>query len=424
MKKVMCLILLGVCLLMSSISQASPVKINYYLWDDPTYKNIVEAFNRSQKEVFVNAIYLPAGDYSNKLTTILAGGSNVDAYMMKTPQDTYTYYKNGFVEPLDKYIKKYKYDTKALGGYLTQATIKKKVVGIPFRGAGYYTYYNKKLFAKAGIPTPDVYVQKGEWTWKKFYEVAKKLSSGDGKIYGAYFHTWTQCSLMPFMQTFSPVIDNKGKIIVHDKKFLASLRLRKKMEQEKIMPRLVDLLASRLHYSKAFYDGNVAMMPMGEWFPGMMLKGKNENLLRNYDWNDWGLTRLPCDEKKYVNIGVSLWNHIYPRSNNKDAAFKFIAWIGSAETAPVIAENGFMPAVITNKVRESLTSSIPDAESIKYYLDPSPRAVAWYTSPYGTQVETLLGNYVSKYMNTNNVKEKEFMTAFRNELKKIAKSNP
>jgi multiple sugar transport system substrate-binding protein len=310
-----------------------------------------------------------------------------------------------------------------LEGYITQATINKKVMGIPFRGAGYYLYYNKKIFAQAGVPTPDVYVQKGEWTWEKFYEVAKKLSSGDGKVYGAYFHVWNQSSLMLFLQTFSPVIDSKGKIIINDKKFLDSLRLRKKMEQEKLMPRLVDLLATRLHYSKAFYDGNVAMMPMGEWFPGMMLKGKNENLLRNYSWNDWGLTRLPCNEKNYVNIGTALWNSIYPRSNNKDAAFKFIAWMGGAEAASVIAENGFMPALITGKVRDALTASIPDAESIKYYLDTAPRAPGWLTSPYGSQVETLLGTYISKYMNSN-VNEKEFMAAFHNDLKKIVRSNP
>jgi multiple sugar transport system substrate-binding protein len=422
MKKMLCLSLILVCWLTSTVIQAGPVQVNYYLWDDPTYKNIINTYNKSQKEIFVNATYLPSGEYQNKLTTILAGGRNLDAYMMKSPQDAYPYYKNGFIEPLDKYVKKYKFNTKTLGDYLNQVTIDKKILGIPFRGAGYYLYYNKKLFAQAGVPTPDVYVQKGEWTWEKFYEVAKKLSSGDGKVYGAHLHSWTQCCLFPFMQTCTPVINSNGKIIVDDKKFLYSLRLRKKMEQEKLTPRQVDLLASRLHYSKAFYDGNVAMMPMGEWFPGMMLKGKNENLLHNYTWDDWGLTRLPCDEKQYINIGVCLWNHVYSRSHNKDAAFKFIAWMGDAETAPVIAENGFMPAIITGKVREALTASIPDTESIKYYLEPAPRAAVWYTSPYGSQVETLLSTYISKYMN-NDVNEKEFMTAFRNDLKKIARSN-
>ncbi len=54
--------------------EKGPETIIYYLWDDPTYKMIVDAFNTSQEEIFVDAKYLPAADYEAKLATLLAGG--------------------------------------------------------------------------------------------------------------------------------------------------------------------------------------------------------------------------------------------------------------------------------------------------------------------------------------------------------------
>ena len=63
---------------------------------------------------------------------------------------------------------------------------------MPFRGEAYFTYYNKKVFEKAGVPTPETYVEKGEWTWDKFIEVAKELSTGDGDVITSYSIHYTK----------------------------------------------------------------------------------------------------------------------------------------------------------------------------------------------------------------------------------------
>ncbi|MGQ9779449.1 MAG: hypothetical protein ACUVRM_06175, partial [Bacillota bacterium] len=99
---------------MTGVSTKSPTVITFYLWDDPTYTKIVEAFNSSQKEIFVKATILPAAAYETKLLTLLAGGMSMDCYMQKRQADMFPQFANGFIEPLDKYYYCVKYGHESL----------------------------------------------------------------------------------------------------------------------------------------------------------------------------------------------------------------------------------------------------------------------------------------------------------------------
>lgn len=182
MKRLSVLLLLtalvvSLLLAISGVQAKGPIEINFYSWDDPANKPIIDAYNASQKEIFVKATYLPSAEYETKISTLLAGGADIDCFMQKRQSDMFQEIVNGIIEPLDKYATKYKYNLEDIKAYSKQVTYGGKLVAIPFRGAGYYTYYNKKLFAAAGEATPTEYVVKGQWNWDKFQEVAKKLSS-------------------------------------------------------------------------------------------------------------------------------------------------------------------------------------------------------------------------------------------------------
>ena len=216
-----------------SLGFAAPTEINFFMWEDPTYQAIVDAFNSSQKEVYVKTTLVPTSVYETKIMTLLAGGADIDCYMQKRQVDMFMQYKNGFIEPLNKYLKNSDYDLKSIEPYKAQVTIKGKLVAIPFRGAGYYTYYNKKLFEKAGIPTPNHYVKEGTWNWTKFAEVTKKLSSGDGKQYGALLFTWPQFSLFPVIQENTYFISADGKVKFDEKAMARSIKMRRDLEKSK-----------------------------------------------------------------------------------------------------------------------------------------------------------------------------------------------
>lgn len=422
-RSVILMLLLGLIVtLVPSVFGAGPIELNYYSWDDPANKPIVDYYNASQKEIFVKATYLPTAEYEAKIITLLAGGANIDCFMQKRQADMFAEVANGIVEPLDSYAAKAKYDLEAIRPYLSQVMVNKKLYAIPFRGAGYYTYYNKKLFAAANEPTPTEYVVKGQWTWDKFAEVAKKLSSGDGKQYGAFIHSWPQITLFPAIQEGVDFITPDGHVDINAKAVLYSMRMRKSLEKSKAIMSLSEQMATRMHYSTAFYNGNVAMVVMGEWFPGYLIKGRDSNLLKDFTFNDWALTRVPANNaQKYITMGVCTFNHISARSKKKDAAFKFISWMGSAVAGPTIAKAGFLPAVIDSKTMDVLAGSVPDKESLKYWTEKVPVFPQWFHK-YGSKLETqALNPLLSQYLTTD-MNDGDFIAELENQCKDIIKS--
>lgn len=379
------------------VESDGPVTITYYLWDDPTYAQIVDTFNASQDRIYVEAEYLQASDYEAKLTTLLAGGAEMDAYMQKRQFDMFSHFANGYIEPLDDLIAEHDYDTDAISAYRSALQIDGQWVAIPFRGGSYLTYYNRRIFEAAGEPTPDYYVERGEWTWDKFEEVANRLATGDGEIYGGLIYTWGNQTFLPAIQAGAQFITDDGEVVVDDS-IVEALERRLRLEQSGAIPELVELKATRTHYSQAFYQGNLAMMIIGEWFPGMMLKARDDGLLQGFTWNDWGVTRLPSQTPRdFATVGNPTFNHVHPDSDNKDAAFEFIAWMGSAEGANVVAEAGFLPPVVNDEVTAILAGAIPDEQSLEYFVEDAPRMPIFYNR-YGTRIDLFTGQLVERYM--------------------------
>ena len=399
-----------------SAAAKGPQTITFVMWQDPTYPNVIQAYNEAQSKVKVDVQTVTSADYETKLTTMLAGGVYMDAYMEKRQTDMFAQYANGFIEPLDSYIKKYNYDTSGLDSYRSAVTIDGKIVAIPFRGARYYTYYNKKMFADAGVDTPDKYVQRNEFAWRKFMDVAEKMSSGDGQKWGAFFYIWGQLNYFPAIQDNVQFITNAGKIDVNNT-VVQSIKMRKELEQKKAIMRYVDILATKLHYSQAFYNGNVAMLPIGEWFPGMMLDGQNKGSLKGFAWNDWGVTRLPDDQPSYASVGAPTFSNVFSGSKYKDAAFDFIGWMGGPQGAVVVAKNGFLPAMVTPDVVTALKSALPDEESLNYFTEKTTVIPPYYTR-YGSRVEQAILDTLQKYL-LSDMTDDQVMTELKGKLQDI-----
>lgn len=390
--------LLSIAALVSTFSMGAYAKetIIYYLWDDPTYKNIVETYNSSQDEVFVDAKVIPAGDYPSKIMTLLAGGAEMDAYMNKNSVDIFPMVENGYAAPLDELAEAAGFDMSPLEGYKKAIVIDEELYAMPFRGEAYFTYFNKKIFEKAGVPTPDTYVEKGEWTWDKFAEVSKELASGDGEIYGGILYTWGSQQVFPGDQRGLEYVTDDGEVDIDDS-LAYSFELRKSLEEAKAIIPLAEMKATKTHYSKAFWAGNAGMLTIGAWFPGMMWSAKEEGSLQGFTWDDWGLTRMPCNEDEYVTIGSPTANIINADSEKKEAAFKFISWMAGPEGSKVVAQNGFMPAMFTPEVHEVFSTLLPDESSLTYYTEPKKNVFPRFNR-YGSKVETEIGNMMEEYL--------------------------
>ncbi|MER3467500.1 MAG: ABC transporter substrate-binding protein, partial [Thermoflexus sp.] len=112
------------------------------------------------------------GDYWAKIKTLVASGEEPDIYYMDIFQFPF-FVAKGVLVPLDDYM--------ARSGVKREDFIKTlidaftgpdgKVYGIPKDFNTLALFYNKDLFAKAGIPEPNE-----NWTWDDLQEAARRLS--------------------------------------------------------------------------------------------------------------------------------------------------------------------------------------------------------------------------------------------------------
>jgi multiple sugar transport system substrate-binding protein len=395
-----------------------PVTITYYTWDDGAHKALIDGFNATHTDIQVNGQILASADYETKLTTLLSGRADIDCFMEKRQSDMFSQNSNGYLEPLNSYIKATGSDNPAVEGFKSSVTVDGDIVEIPWRGGAYFTYYNKAVFRKAGIPTPDTFVEKGEWTWAKFEEVSKAIHAADADLLGSTIYFWGSNGFFEAGQAGDAIVTADGKID-NIENVVKQLEMRKRLEADGAMWNLIDMKVTKTHYSKQFYDGKVGMMIIGEWFPGQMVKG-NEDKLIAFDYQDWGITRMPNDQEIYTTVGLSTGNCVTSYSKKKQAAFDFINWMSGPEGAAIAASYGVLPAAASDAAKAIIAKSLPEGNSADYFLEARNNNTANF-SPYATRVETEFSKLQEDYL-LGNLTSDQFRKAFTASLNDIIKT--
>jgi ABC-type glycerol-3-phosphate transport system substrate-binding protein len=160
---------------------------------------------------------------------------------------------------------------------------------------------------------------------------------------------------------------------------------------------LVDIKVTAIHYSKQFYDGQAAMLIIGEWFPGQILDGRNQGVLQGWGWNDWGITRIPSDSDPYVTMGAPTFSHVTSYAKNKEAALRFIAWMGGPEGSKMAGQSGVLPAMVDDGVKEVLKQSVPDTDSLTCFVEDKISFPMGYNK-YGSRIENLINTLQEEYL--------------------------
>jgi ABC-type glycerol-3-phosphate transport system substrate-binding protein len=162
------------------------------------------------------------------------------------------------------------------------------------------------------------------------------------------------------------------------------------------------------------------MLLIGEWFPGQMATGRKDGLLKDFTFEDYGITRLPCDTAEYRTVGLSTGNCITAYSDKKDAAWEFINWMSGPEGAKVAASYGILPAAPSEKAIEIISSNLPKGSSAKYYLEPKVSQTSSF-SQYGSRVETEFSKLQEDYL-LGNLNSAEFKAKLQNTFEEIVKT--
>ncbi|HEX3045577.1 MAG TPA: extracellular solute-binding protein, partial [Bacillota bacterium] len=291
------------------------------------------------------------------------------------------YLSSNYLEPLDKYLKKDKIDMKPYGLAVNAVKSKGKLMAFPYRSDIYILYYNKDIFDKAGVPYPT-----NDMTWDQFQATAKKLTSGQGndKVWGAFFHNWrSQIQCPPLLTTSKSLVDGKYSFL----KPMYQMVLKMQNEDKSIMS-YAELKTQQAHYRALFENGKVGMEWMGTWLIGSLIADKK---LGKHNVN-WGIAKAP--HFKGLKPGSTITGlttlAMNPKSTKKDAAWKFISYMGGAKGAKIFAKYGTLPALRTPEVLSVYTSADGFPANGSVALESDKTTVEIPPSPFTAAIDKIL----------------------------------
>lgn len=351
-------------------------------WDTTTggYLAAQEAeFEKAYPEIDLQYVDVASQDYNTKTTTMLAGGDTSDVFDVKELSDLQNWIAQGLVESIEPNVAADSYDLKPfLGLDNSYRSPEGELYALPYRSDFWVLFYNKNLFdaAKVDYPTNDM-------TWDAYADLARKMTSGTGidKVYGTHYHTWLSA-----VANWA-VCDGKYTLADGDYEPLRYFyNLTQTLEDEGVCQEYGELKAGNLHYSGAFYQGNIAMMPMGYWFCATLIA---EQAKGTFDF-DWSFVSVPHMEGVPAgsSFGSGTGACINKNALNKQDAWTFISWRAGLEGAKATASTGTRPAYVSEEIANVMASAdgFPKDDACKAALVPTQMSLEW---PLGDNVSAI-----------------------------------
>jgi multiple sugar transport system substrate-binding protein len=138
-------------------------------------------------QITIKETILPEdAQYYVKMLTMIAGGTPLDAAYVHPAGGLPQFAAQKVIVPIDDYIKAdpsiniEDFYPGPLTYYLYPQGQTAKRYGIPWYYGPAVITYNKKVFEKYGVQTPDQYEKDGNWTWETLLNVAQQLTKGSG----------------------------------------------------------------------------------------------------------------------------------------------------------------------------------------------------------------------------------------------------
>jgi len=227
--------------------------------DGPFMKKIVDAYNEQSDSYQVKFQIQPNGDYYKLLDNAFGTKKNMPDLMIMHLDSIPTYVTKDLLQPMDDLAAKAGIQkSDFVDAAVNYATIDGKWWGIPLDIHPLIMYYNKDLFAAAGIEHPPT-------NREEFLEAAKKLTDPSKGQWGYVMPTlWPQQFIFPSLlyQQGSDLVDESGNPNLNSPEAVEALAFMKSLIFEhKVSPENV----AQDGEVKLFLQGKNAIQFNGPW---------------------------------------------------------------------------------------------------------------------------------------------------------------
>lgn len=232
------------------------------VWDydaNPSMSSMVDSYMEKNPGVTINVIDTSADEYNNSLgISLFAAQPDPDVIFVKDMGSMLQMADKNQILCLDDFINKEGFD---LGVY---------------KGVAEELQYDGKTY---------------DMTWDEYYDLAAKMTSGEGssKVYGTHHHTWEA------LTSAFAVQDGEHTVVAKDYSFYKPWYEKTLWLQDNgYMQSYANLKTANIHYSSVFKNQQCAMMPIGTYFIATMIQSQKDG---ETDFN-WGIATIPHPEGK------------------------------------------------------------------------------------------------------------------------------
>jgi multiple sugar transport system substrate-binding protein len=311
-----------------------PVTLTMSAWggdaDKKAYEERLQLAHQKFPDITVNLQMTPPADYSQKVSTAIAGGTGPD--IIELAEQTPVFGSKHQIRELDDQVASSKLDLNATFGDRVPKIFQYdgKQYAIPDRSGAMVLYYNKKMFDAAGVAYPTV-----DWSQADLLAAAQKLTIHQG----AQTTQWGfgTISWYPYWMTFlaqngGRVLDDKGKPVINSPENVEAMQWYTDLAaKHKVSPTLRDWA----NYGKGvgpdqlFAQGKLAMEITGFW---------NLAAATSVPGLDWDVAPVWHGKQRATSAffnGLA----ISRTSKHSDEAWKIIQFMASEEGQRPIIEN-------------------------------------------------------------------------------------
>lgn len=237
--------------------------------------------------------------------------------------------------------------------------------------------YNRALFDAAGVPYPE-----DNMGWNELFDLARRVSSGDGNTYGFNFSTYGYGGELYYtMQNYSNILrmrtfdENAEQMTVDTDKWEEVWSTIISLANDKVLPNKsyeeMNNMEMRGPFSyNDFLSSKLAMAIVSfHEIRELVNANKNADQYENFTPIDWNLATLPESETSgSYNFGMGMLMAINANAANPDAAWEYVKFMNGEDWARLKSRSSHN--LISNK--NYISSSIGDEYNVSAFYNIKP----------------------------------------------------